>query len=355
MFSNAKLRLLMTLVRFERLGMEDVPGASWIVPSSLTSHNLRHTRSIIEQCLTEPVTENSDRDLSQLIRRKSGNHTRRDRDDQTVDVHFGSDSEGDDNVPDGPLFPANPRSKANALEQLKKQRKKRRKEAGEDEDPDEEVLEERRRARLENALARQAKIKSDLYIHASDEETDEEADQEFFRLEEQRRKEQSERIRKALLHGVPEDANEKPPKKGSGRKRQSDQHTASTADTQSKRQRRQQRTEDLDDDDDLVMTGTEARSPDSPGQGSPSLQGANDVEDTPVTSGEDELDFDDDLAFSRNRNRNKVLSAEDDGRDTDPPAPNTIVEDDDDDEAAPVAAPSRRRMRAGFVIESDSE
>ncbi|KAF7172705.1 hypothetical protein CNMCM5623_004892 [Aspergillus felis] len=246
---------------------------------------------------------------------------------------------------------------ASALEQLKKQRKKRRNEAGgeeeEEEEPDEQVLEERRRARLENALARQAKIKSDLYIHASDEETDEEADQEFFRLEEQRRKEQAERIRKALLHGVVEEGSDKPQKRGSGRKRQSDQHTASTADTQTKRQRRQQRTEGLDDNDDLVMTGTEARSPDSPGLGSPSFQGANDVEETPVTSEEDELDFDDDLAFSRNRNRDKVLSAEDDDRETEPPAPDTVVEDDD--EAAPVAAPPRRRMRAGFVIESDSE
>ncbi|GIC94783.1 putative DNA repair protein (Tof1) [Aspergillus udagawae] len=358
MFSNAKLRLLMTLVRFERLGMEDVPGASWIVPSSLASQDLRHTRSIIEQCLTEPVTENSGRDLSQLIRRKLGNNTRQGRDEQTADVDFGSDSEGDDNVPDGPLFPPNPRSRANALEQLKKQRKKRRKEAGgeeeeEEEEPDEQDLEERRRARLENALARQAKIKSDLYIHASDEETDEEADQEFFRLEEQRRKEQAERIRKALLHGVVEEVSDKPRKKGNGRKRTSDQHIASTADTQSKRRRRQQRTEGLDDNDDLVMTGTEAPSPDSTGLGSPSLQGANDVEDTPVTSEEDELDFDDDLAFSRNRNRDQVPSAENDDRETEPPAPDTG--DEDDDEAAPVAAPPRRRMRAGFVIESDSE
>lgn len=353
MFSNAKLRLLMSLVRFERLGMEDVPGASWVVPSSLNSQELRHTRSIIEQCLTEPVTENSDRDLSQLIRRKSGNNTRRDRDDQMANVDFGSDSEGDDNVPDGPLFPPNPRSRANALEQLKKQRKKRRKQAGEEEEPDEEDLEARRRARLENALARQAKIKSDLYIHASDEETDEEADQEFFRLEEQRRKEQAERIRKALLHGVVEEVSENSRKKSSGRKRQSDQYTASTADSQSKRQRRLQQTEGLDGNDDLVAAGTEARSPDSLGQGSPSLKGANDVEDTLVTSEENELDFDDDLAFSRNRTRDKVLSAENDDSDTEPPAPDTI--DEDGEEAAAVAAPPRRRVRAGFVIESDSE
>ncbi|KAH1437759.1 Topoisomerase 1-associated factor 1 [Aspergillus fumigatus] len=353
MFSNAKLRLLMSLVRFERLGMEDVPGASWVVPSSLNSQELRHTRSIIEQCLTEPVTENSDRDLSQLIRRKSGNNTRRDRDDQMANVDFGSDSEGDDNVPDGPLFPPNPRSRANALEQLKKQRKKRRKQAGEEEEPDEEDLEARRRARLENALARQAKIKSDLYIHASDEETDEEADQEFFRLEEQRRKEQAERIRKALLHGVVEEVSENSRKKSSGRKRQSDQYTASTADSQSKRQRRLQQTEGLDGNDDLVVAGTEARSPDSLGQGSPSLKGANDVEDTLVTSEENELDFDDDLAFSRNRTRDKVLSAENDDSDTEPPAPDTI--DEDGEEAAAVAAPPRRRVRAGFVIESDSE
>lgn len=270
-----------------------------------------------------------------------------------ANVDFGSDSEGDDNVPDGPLFPPNPRSRANALEQLKKQRKKRRKQAGEEEEPDEEDLEARRRARLENALARQAKIKSDLYIHASDEETDEEADQEFFRLEEQRRKEQAERIRKALLHGFVEEVSENSRKKSSGRKRQSDQYTASTADSQSKRQRRLQQTEGLDGNDDLVVAGTEARSPDSLGQGSPSLKGANDVEDTLVTSEENELDFDDDLAFSRNRTRDKVLSAENDDSDTEPPAPDTI--DEDGEEAAAVAAPPRRRVRAGFVIESDSE
>ncbi|EAW13352.1 putative DNA repair protein (Tof1) [Aspergillus clavatus NRRL 1] len=356
MFSNAKLRLLMTLIGFERLGMEDVPGASWVVPSSFTSDDLRHTKRVIDQCLIEPATEDPDQDLSRLIRRKYANDARGGgRDEQNLDIDFGSDSEGEDNVPDGPLFPPNHRSKANALDQLKKQRQKRRKEDGDRETPDDEVLEERRRARLENALARQAKIKSDLYIHASDEESDEEADEEFFRLEEQRRKEQAARIKHALLHGVVEEISDKSSKK-TGRKRQSDQHTTLNIDAHTKRQRRKNRTDKLDEGDDLVMAGTEAQSPDSPGLGS-SSHDAKGIENTPLTSDEDELEFDDDLAFSRDRNRRKDFTPNVDKmviepaqQDADPAAP-----DEDDDEDAPVVGSSRRRVRGGFVIESDSE
>ena len=35
MFKNAKLKLLMRLCKFEILGLEDVLGATWIVPGSL--------------------------------------------------------------------------------------------------------------------------------------------------------------------------------------------------------------------------------------------------------------------------------------------------------------------------------
>ncbi|OJJ33160.1 hypothetical protein ASPWEDRAFT_115021 [Aspergillus wentii DTO 134E9] len=341
MFSNAKLRLLMTLIKLERLGMEDVPGASWIVPSALSSKDLHNMKLLIDQGLDKPVSEDPDQDPRQMLRRKNNGNAKGDKYGSTLDVTFGSDSEGEDDVPDGPLFPPNSRSKANALDELKKKRKKKRHEE-ESEPLDEETLEERRRSRLENALARQAKIKSDLYIHASDEESDAEADKEFFSLEEQTRKDQAERVKRALLTGVMEETGGKKGKKKSGRKRNSQGTEA-----QSKRQRRKQQGVEVDEDDDIVMAGTDAQSQRLlPGD-------AGNDEDMLLTSEEDDLNFDDDLAFSRDRERQLDIPSLDPKSDAH--TASATADNGDDDEDAPQAAPSRRRMRGGFVIESDSE
>lgn len=342
MFSNGKLRLLMTLVSLERLGVEDVPGASWIVPSVLSSKDIKHSKTVIDEAVNSPIPE--DRDPREQLRRKGGGSGRKGDEDPTVEVTFGSDSEGEDDIPDGYLFPPNPRSKSNALDELKKKRKKKQKDEGDREPLDEETLEERRQSRLENARARQAKIKSDLFIHASDEDSDAAGDEEFFRLEEQRRKDQAERIKKALLTG---DLGDKPGKKKGGRKRQSDEHNSRSTAAQSKRQRRRPQAGSNDgdsgSDDDILMAGMESA-------GSPRTT-VN--EDALATAMEDDLVFDDDLAFSRNR------AHEDSGSDEDVLAPQPTAapagnEDEEDDEDAP-PVPSRRRVRAGFVVESDSE
>ncbi|KAL4888563.1 topoisomerase 1-associated factor 1 [Aspergillus ambiguus] len=320
MFYNAKLRLLMTLVQLERLGVEDILGASWVVPAHLTSKDVREIKSTVDRCLETPFPGVFDREPHQMLQRR---YKREDRGNwqptQTVD--FGNDSEGED-TPEF-LFPPNPRSKSNALEELKQKRKKRK--SNEEKEPlDEQTIEERRRARLENARYRMAKIKSDLYVHESDEESNDEADEEFFRLEETRRKEQSERIKEALLLGRVEELANKAGKK-TQRKRRSDLLIAGDSEGQNKRQRQDG---NIEDDDDLVMGGSEP--------GSPALQ--NDGHDS-----DDDLNFEDDLAFRRNR---ESSSASDKGE------PSEAREDEDD---TPVAASSRRRMRAGFVIDSDSE
>lgn len=324
MFSNAKLRLLMTLVGFERLGAEDIPGASWVVPSALGSKDLQDTKSAIERCFEKPAVDN-ERDPRDLLRRK-GNDDVTGSYGLTADINFGSESEGEE-VPDGPLFPPNPRSKSNALDELKKKRKKKQK--NDDREPlDDETLEERRFKRQENALARQAKIKSELYIHASDDESDEEGDEEFFRLEEQRRKDQAARIKKALLLGAIEDSSGKASKKKAGQKRKSGQ-SSEKADDQ-KRQRPSPPVESDDDneeDDDILMIGVERSAP----------RRSFNYED------DEDIDLDDDLAFSRDRQ--KSASA----------AGSSHPDGDHDEDEEPVAAPSRRRMRAGFVVESDSE
>ncbi|KAE8350696.1 topoisomerase 1-associated factor 1 [Aspergillus coremiiformis] len=343
MYSNAKLRLLMTLVGFERLGMEDVTGASWIIPSSQGSKDLRDTKSTIDKCLEDPYTGDIDHDPRQMLRRRYKPEDQENNYRTTLNVDFGSDSEGED-VPEGSLFPPNPRSKANALHELKQKRKKR-KGTGESEPIDEAVLEERRKARLENTQARLAKIKSELFVHSSDDESDEEADKEFFDLEEKRRKEQAARVRKALVTGVAEELGSRAAKK-SERKRQSNLHNLESSETHHKRPRRRQSIDGVDDDDDIIMGGTVSRSP---------SHDPEDNQDISVASSEDhELDFDDNLAFRRNHDRG--IEPESPGGDEDmEPRPSDNVEPSDDDKNMPVAGLARRRLRAGFVIDSDSE
>ncbi|KAL3441901.1 topoisomerase 1-associated factor 1 [Aspergillus insuetus] len=343
MFSNAKLRLLMTLVGFERLGQENVEGISWVIPSSSSSPELRALKSTIDKALVIGATD--ERDPRDLLCRKYGNQPRGVAEQATLDVNFGSDSEGEDIVPDGPLFPPNPRSKSNALDELKKKRKKR-KDNGEADPLDEETLEERRKARDENARARLAKIKSDLFVHASDEETDDEADQEFFRLEEERRKEQSERIKEALLLGRTEAPSDTSKKKKRGKR--ANETTAGEAEAGGKRRRRSFATPELNDDDDVLMgdLGTPSR---ASSVGDLSID-ANGVDKDALTSpSDDELEIDD-LGFGQGREKTLELRPSDYTSDPKGDATNEEYEDD-----APVSAPARRRIRAGFVIDSDSE
>ncbi|KAJ5180717.1 hypothetical protein N7492_003927 [Penicillium capsulatum] len=340
MFSNAKLRLLMNFVGFERLGVEDVPGASWVIPSALSSKSLREIISTINQAAANPTPEDSLEDPRQLLRRKDKNSSRDAVLNGSLGLDFGSESEGEDTVPDGLLFPPNPRSKSNALDDLKKKRKKKQRKTDTEREPlDDETIEARRQSRLTNALARQAKIKSDLFIHASDEESDEEADQKFFQLEEVRRKEQAENVKKALLTGNFEKAGGKGKgKNASVRKRKSDTGK-SGADAEPKRRRRGSGSAgsdpESDGDDDILMGGLDLQSPGSQ-QAVSTSHPAGDNEDTPLTS-EDDLNFDDDLAFRRDRQK-----------------PSEPEDKADDEEDAPVAS-VRRRMRGGFVLDSDSE
>jgi replication fork protection complex subunit Tof1/Swi1 len=338
MFANAKLRLLLNEVGFEKLGVEDVPGASWVVPARMGSTELREAVSTLNKSMLNPIPEGSTEDPREQLRRKNTGSARDNLDQGTLDINFGDDSEGEDVVPEGILFPPNPRSKSNALDELKKKRKSKKKDNSEKEPLGDDVLEARRDARLSNALARQAKIKSDLFIHASDEESDADGDAEFFRLEEERRKKQAENVKKALLTGRLEEGSKG--KKASARKRKSD--TGKSAATgEPKRQRRGSESGGSDagsDDDDILMADLEGES--SRSREVDTGNATRDDEDTPLTSAEDEdeLDFDDDLVFARDR-KSKA------------DAPETNVDEDEED--TPVV--SSRRMRGGFVIESDSE
>nr|KMM68681.1 mating-type switching protein swi1 [Coccidioides posadasii RMSCC 3488] len=218
MFRNARLRLLMRLAGLERLD-EDVLGASWMIPSSVPSSNLKEYHELIEKHCESPAEDIDGVDPRDLMRRKrTAADTNSSRHEFTENVNFGSDSEGED---DGVLFPPNLPERSKALKTLKQRRRRRRRsDDAEESGPDEAVLEARRTAREKNALERQRKIKSDLYVHASDDESDEEADIEFFAKEEMRRQAQARRVAEALETGMPENNTTKKKSKASaGRKR----------------------------------------------------------------------------------------------------------------------------------------
>lgn len=204
MFKEARLRLLMTLSGMERLGIEDEPNATWIIPSSLTSAELRHTHETIEQHRKNPVFEYGDDDplsAEELLRRKPVEKAKR--------AEYDDDSEGDGIVSDndveneflfafsGPVD--RPNAHHRALDALKAKRRKRHHSTPIE--LDDETLEARRRARHKADLEKARKVKSAEFIRDSDDESDEERDREFFAREEMRRKGQGEKIREAFAAG----------------------------------------------------------------------------------------------------------------------------------------------------------
>jgi len=205
MFKNGKLRLLMTLSGFERLGVDDEPGATWIIPSARKSTELRQTQKIIEQHRQNPTFQYGEEDptsAEDMLRRKPNTDSvRAEYDDDSDGIFSDGQSEEEFLFPAvGPTKGVDPRKAA--LEALKRKRRKRNSKASDDEGGlDDQAMEARRKARLEADLEKRRKIKSAEFIHDGDEESDEELDREFFAREEERRKGQKEKVAEALRAG----------------------------------------------------------------------------------------------------------------------------------------------------------
>lgn len=333
MFKNARLRLLMTLASFERLGIEDVPGGTWTIPSSVSSQDLESTLEIVRKHEQNPPT-----DTDGQLRRK-----RQSDEDFGPRAEFLDDSEGASDGNEEFLFPVGPRPenvRNEALEELRKKRKRKRRQRDGNEEENDEMIEARRKAREDAALARRMKYKSDVYIHDSDEESDAEADREFFRKEEERRKKHGENILNALRHGVPVDE----AAKKDGKKRKA---AGVSEGGGKKRKRIAEEDAMMDEDDDIALfegySSASRRKTDLS-----SDKDESGAEDTPLSS------QDDVPAAAIKEARNLDLPGDDLPFDKTTTADAAAVVDDDDDEGPVIAAP-RRRARAGFIIDSDSE
>jgi len=286
MFKDNKLRLLMTLSGFERLGIDDELGATWIIPSALSARELHETHDCIDRHRRDPVMQYGDdgdtMNAEDMLRRKANTTAKQRR------AEYDDDSDGDGIIDDGEeefLFPASgpvddKTRKKDALKEMKSKRRRRRHAAGsEDEDGglSDATRDARRKARLETDREKRRKIKSNEFVGDSDD--DDEADTEFFRREEEMRKGQAGRVMEALRAGRVE----KKAEGVQGVAKKEAKRKGETLDAGNGK-RRKPSPERLDDSDDDVMSLGDAGSSSPPAGRALSISSEDEATDTPLSS-----------------------------------------------------------------------
>lgn len=208
LFKDKFLRLLLKLLSLDRLGENDDPDASWIVPSSMPSSLLFSNLALIRKFEFDLPTFEGGVAPESLLRSKSasGLHARADR--SAVASAVNSDDEGDTlsdlDAQAAELFePGGPTSRPADYEKPRSRKRLLQRKAPDLSEAERLLRQEQREAKERE---KNQKIKSALRITDSDDEDDEEKDAEFFRLEEMRRKKISGVIRNALLNEVDENA-----------------------------------------------------------------------------------------------------------------------------------------------------
>ncbi|KAJ8110818.1 hypothetical protein ONZ43_g5777 [Nemania bipapillata] len=324
MFKNSHLRLLMRLVGFERLAstLDETPESSWIVPAHLSSGQLQDSLDLINKAEFDPPTFEEGALAQDQLRRKTAPRKK---------AVFDDDEDGIDDD-DEILFPAGgPTNRKVADDFLDRPKKTRRRRRRSDAEPlTEDQLEEKERIRQERERAKARRFKSELFVHASDDESDnDERWAEFYANEERIRQKQ-----KVVALSAANNAAD---------------HTPLT--TAEKRKAETLDSDDSDNDDDLIMTqASVSRTPN--GRGSVADGDEDDeapgADDTPPSSGSR-------AGSVSSSKRRRVLE--------DPPVPTGNADEDQvmgdaDDEDIPGSMSTQRRRpraRAGFVMDSSDE
>lgn len=191
----------MKLVGMERLApsVEETPDSTWIVPSRVSADDLEESLEFINRAEFDPPTFDNDQSAEDQLRRKPTVRKK-----VTYDDDDGADGTagllGDDEV----LFPAGGPTARKAVEDTLgnrktiRRRRKKNDDDGEVDGPTEAELDERAKLRRIKELEKARRVKSDVYVHASDDETDDEKDRGFFEREAATRQ----RIHDAVADGV---------------------------------------------------------------------------------------------------------------------------------------------------------
>lgn len=339
MFKDNKLRLLMTLVGFSRLGEAQDPDATWIVPSSFTSEELQLAIDLTRKYEFDLPTYEDGKGPEDLLRSKASAarpSTRR------VDFDDDDEAENASEEDHGEYRAGKPTERKPDSERKKLKRRQR---VGTPVELDDEEMDRRAEARRKKEIEKMAKQKSTEYVHDSDNEDDDDKDVEFFAREEALRREIMKAFGKSLTSASMETATSK--------KRKADGSTSRSKrrKTPPKRKAPQPFADSDDDSGDDVQGAADLSSRAPSIDARDLLQDESEVEDeatdTPLSSqhanGVHESDEDTAIAPapSSTGKSEDVVMADDD--------------EDEDEEAPVVRRPMARNKRGGFIIDSDSE
>ena len=177
---NGYLRLLMTTVGMRRLTpyLEEDLDSLWTIPSEVTADELKERIDLINSAEFNPPVFEEGVLAENEIRRKSAAPRKR--------ADYLSEDDGSDGDLEM-LFEAGGPTNRKAIDAPKKKKSGKRLRRQRSTEPDDEELDEKRQRRKERELEKRRKIKSEMYVRESDDDSD--ADwSEFMQKEEGLRK-----------------------------------------------------------------------------------------------------------------------------------------------------------------------
>lgn len=344
MFKNGHLRLLMKLVGMERLApsLDETPESTWVIPAGITSDRLKESVEHINKAEFSPPVFEDNASAEDQLRRKTAPRKR---------AVFDDDDDGLIDDEDGLLFPMGGPTARKVIDgdkAPKKSRRRRRKGTDELEEMDDEVLKERARQRRERELAKARKIKSELYVHPSDDETDNEWSGEFMAQEEAKYKKIQQDLSSTLKRLLDGDEGEA-----------GDDATQKKSKGLSKSRKRKSAVMNVDSDDDsaedtAVSAVAKPRKRTKKGAAARAGTSSDDDEMGSGPSTEDKSDNematdDTPLSSSPHVDGTKINGA---------PSSRLVgsdADEDDDDELLPAPAKRRPRVAVGFLVDSSDE
>lgn len=350
LFKDKHLRLLLTTLGIQRLGLAEDVDASWIIPGELTSSRLQELCSQIQKAEFDPPSF-EDKKAEDFIRSKAAARRNATFSDSESDGE-GAGSGGD---LDDAMFPPNLREKRKRRDDDGKPKKRRKRNAG----PEltEEELEAKRKAKEKKDKEKNSKIKSKLFITESDDETDDERDAEFFRQERERRAKMDGVIRNTLVKQIKKAESED--KGAKGKKGKAAKEKAKNA-----KKALKEIGSDADEDGDVEMQDAGPTTNTEPIEISDNDPSSSELEEDEDS---DKADNSDDEDARVEKEKETPSTSPTPAKDASSPplkevsanatAGSRMAVDSEDEDDVPIAKPAaRRNVRAGFILDdSDDE
>jgi replication fork protection complex subunit Tof1/Swi1 len=323
MFKDNKLRLLLDLIGFSRLGANDDPDATWIIPSSLTSTELQEAIDLIRKYEFDPPTYQDGKGPEAMLRSKTAAARRKvDWDDDSDGIDRESEVDHGEYTAGGPTV----RKADDANRKVLKRRRRLRTPV----EPDDEEIERRVRARRK----KEAEKSTELVHDSDDEDWDADKEAEFYAREEALRAQNFAAFKKSLAMGSTELAFAK--------KRKAEEATHENRKKRKTPLPKKVGPFDLDDSDDSEAVGNNgsgsSRAQSTEAGAILDVDSEDEATDTPLSS--QHAPFPSSITPTIAKEQDVVMMDAD---------------DDDDDDSPVVRRSTTRKTRAGFVVDSDSE